>query len=152
MASRLGASTIVFSMVPKTKTLVDTGAWYALIDADDPDHAAILETLRAYRGYRVTTNFIFDETVTLLRYRLGWRPAKLFGEQLHSGALTQVVRVAPKDEAMAWRIFSDYEDKSFSFTDCTSFAVMARLGITTAIAIDRGFKTYGLHCIPQRSL
>jgi predicted nucleic acid-binding protein len=148
MVSRLGASTIVSFMVPKTKALVDTGAWYALIDADDPDHAAILETLRAYRGHLVTTNFIFDETVTLLRYRLGWRPTKLFGEQVHSSALTYVVRVAPRDEATAWRIFSDYEDKSFSFTNCTSFAVMARRGITTAIAIDRDFKTYGLHCIP----
>jgi len=35
-----------------------------------------------------------------------------------------------------------YRDKGFSFTDCTSFAVMERFGITEAFALDEHFDQY----------
>ena len=64
------------------RAFVDTGAWYALLDKNDPDHARMAETFRAYRGRLVTSNFVFDEAVTLARYRLGWDIAQRLGEQL----------------------------------------------------------------------
>ena len=130
------------------RVLVDTGAWYALIDRNDPDHHAVLSVLQTYRNRLISSNFIFDETVTLLRYRLGWRFARQFGEQARDGHLAQLVRVSASDEREAWVIFTRYDDKAFSFTDCTSFALMQRLRLTTAIAIDSDFRTYGLHCLP----
>lgn len=69
----------------KPRVFVDTSAWYALIDRADPDHTAVTACLREYKGRLVTSNFIFDETVTLLRYRLGWSPAQRFGESLRAG-------------------------------------------------------------------
>ncbi|MGH8624930.1 MAG: type II toxin-antitoxin system VapC family toxin, partial [Gammaproteobacteria bacterium] len=66
------------------RVFVDTGAWYALIDRADPDHGDVTTQFKAYRGRLVTSNFVFDETLTLLRYRLGWQSAHAFGEQMRA--------------------------------------------------------------------
>lgn len=44
-------------------------------------------------------------------------------------------------EARQW--MSRYEDRSFSFTDCTSSAWMKRLGIREAATMARHFRTAG---------
>ena len=48
-----------------------------------------------------------------------------------------------------WSIFTRFRDKSFSFTDCTSFAVMERSKLDCAAAIDDGFRAYGVRCVPE---
>jgi predicted nucleic acid-binding protein len=55
-----------------------------------------------------------------------------------------IVRVTPEDEAKAREITYRYDDKDFSLTDATSFAVMERLGIRAAFTFDRDFRQYGL--------
>ena len=128
--------------------MVDTGAWYALADRRDPDHAPVKECMQERAARLVTTNFIFDETITLIRYRLGADAARAFGEHLQSGEAARLVRITHADERRAWQIFTRYRDKSFSFTDCTTFAAMQRLGIDTAVAIDEDFRSFGLTCLP----
>lgn len=54
-----------------------------------------------------------------------------------------VVRPTKALEDQAWEIFAHYDDKDFSFTDCTSFAVMRQLGITTVFAFDEHFEQFG---------
>lgn len=49
------------------RALVDTSSWYAFLRADDPDHPAVRGSLERWKGRLVTTNFIFDELVTLVR-------------------------------------------------------------------------------------
>jgi len=126
---------------------VDTSAWYALIDAKDPDHLSVLPSLQQYQNNLLTSNYIVDETITLLRYRVGWQYARQFGEQLFSGRLAQYIRVTEPDEKAAWEIFERYQDKIFSFTDCTSFVLMKRLELSTAITLDSDFKSFGFHCL-----
>jgi uncharacterized protein len=57
-------------------------------------------------------------------------------------------RISPADEDAAWRIFLRYRDHTFSFVDCTSFALMERLCLTTAITLDEDFRTFGFHYLP----
>ncbi|MGH8607726.1 MAG: type II toxin-antitoxin system VapC family toxin [Gammaproteobacteria bacterium] len=130
------------------RVFVDTGAWYALIDRADPDHGDVTTQFKAYRGRLVTSNFVFDETLTLLRYRLGWQSAHAFGEQMRAGQLSHHVRVSPQDEEAAWDTFTRYRDQSFSFTDCTSFALMQRLRLSMAIALDDDFRVFGHQLLP----
>jgi predicted nucleic acid-binding protein len=131
------------------RIFVDTGAWYALVDAADPDHLPVVETFGTYRGRLLTSNFVFDETLTLVRYKLGWRVAHRLGRALREGSVAQVERIATKDEAAAWSIFEGYDDKRFSFTDCTSFALVQRLALPLCLAIDSDFRAFGLHCLPD---
>ena len=42
-----------------------------------------------------------------------------------------------------WVLFQRYRDKAFSFTDCTTFALMTRLRIAAAFAFDIHFRQYG---------
>ena len=134
--------------MPEAAAFVDTGAWYALVDSRDPDHRRVVACLREQRSGLVTSNFVFDETLTLVRSRLGWRVARQLGERLRDERVTRLVRVSPEDEEAAWAIFTDYDDKSFSFTDCTSFAVVRRMHIAVCVTLDADFRSFGLHCIP----
>lgn len=57
---------------------------------------------------------------------------------------TTVVRVSAADERRAQYILTQYTDKTFSYTNATSFAVMERLHIRQAFTFDDDFSQYGL--------
>ncbi|MGQ0544029.1 MAG: type II toxin-antitoxin system VapC family toxin [Betaproteobacteria bacterium] len=128
--------------------LVDTGAWYAFADREDPDHHAVAQCLEDRSGRLITSNFIFDESVTLIRHRLGFAAARGFGESLLASSPARLLAITRGDEARAWEIFLRYRDKSFSYTDCTSFVLMRRLGVDTAVTLDRDFRSFGFTCLP----
>jgi uncharacterized protein len=69
---------------------VDTGAWYALVDSDDADHKAAAAFLVSNTVPLITTNFIFSETVTLIRYRIGHEAARSFGQKLKESSFVRV--------------------------------------------------------------
>jgi predicted nucleic acid-binding protein len=54
-----------------------------------------------------------------------------------------VERVRRADEERAIAILKKHKDKTYSFCDALSFAVMERLALTEAIAFDRHFRAYG---------
>jgi len=132
-----------------TAVFVDTWAWYALADRADDDHllaqVANEELLESGHTF-VTTNFVLDETLTLIRYHVGHSTAVDFWrklQQLIQGGLVELVRVAESHEATAWQIFEQYDDQDFSYTDCTSFAVMRALDLTHAFTADHHFTVLG---------
>lgn len=127
---------------------VDTSAWYALVNRDEPRHRLVKAHIERHRTLLTTTNFVVQESLTLLRYRLGWEPARQFGEALRQKRLAKLVSVTAADEDAAWSIFVRYRDHRLSFTDCTSFAVIQRLKLDTAITLDDDFRSFGLNCLP----
>ena len=127
----------------RTSVFVDTSAFFALADQTDRLHHQALQYVQSTDRLLVTSNVIVHETITLLRMRLGYEPALQFGLRLLGETTTPIVRVTPADEERAWAIFRQYPDKRFSFTDCTSFAIMKRLGIGTAFAFDEDFRQFG---------
>ena len=74
------------------RLFVDTGAWYAVVDKKDPDHAQAQHFLKNNANPMVTSNFVFDETITLIRSRLGWSVAKDFGERLKKSHLSSITK------------------------------------------------------------
>jgi len=129
---------------------VDTGAWYALLDKSDANHHAAVKLKDSLVHPLVTSNYIVDEVITLSRNRLGYEVAVEIGQKLWDESIANLIRVIPQDEKKAWEIFVTYHDKTFSFTDCTSFALMERIGITEAFAFDEHFTQYGRFIVLPR--
>lgn len=129
---------------------VDTWAWYALANRKDKDHhiAKKLNKKFVAEGYRyATTNFIFSETYTLILIRgKNYRAAIAFGEKLKRmtrlGAI-DFIRTNEEHENEDWEIARKYDDKDFSYVDCTSFAFMKENGISHAFTNDDHFRQFG---------
>lgn len=128
---------------------IDTAFFKALVDENDDFHQEAIEIftkLAHQKDPLVTTNFILDETVTLIRVRCGLERVKKFQERLAKFTELQLIRVSVQDEANAWDWFWNDWSK-LSFTDCVSFAVMKRLGIEKVATFDEHFKKAGFEII-----
>ncbi|MBI4686336.1 MAG: PIN domain-containing protein [Nitrospirae bacterium] len=127
----------------KEDIFADTSALYAFINAKDPDHKRVKSFLSSFKGKIFITNYIFDEIVTLVSARVGHEKAVYVGNILQKSPQIEKVWISPIDEKQAWELFVSRNDKSYSFTDCTSFIVMKRLRITKSLALDEHFKQEG---------
>lgn len=128
------------------RVLVDTSAVYALLDRGDGWHEAAADTLQSLKVARaepLLTNFIVAESHALALSRLGPEVARKW----LLGNVWPVERVTEEDEARARGIVAQYTDKTFSYTDATSFAVMERLGLHRAFAFDPHFQQYGFQVV-----
>lgn len=130
------------------RTFVDTSAWYAYVNAADAHHASVDRAFRTCQGRLVTSSYVFDELVTLCRYRLGHAMAVKTGALLLAAGKLDLVRITAEDERAAWNLFQERPDQPYSFTDCTSFVLMHRLGLTRALALDDDFVREGFELIP----
>jgi hypothetical protein len=122
---------------------VDTGAWYAGAVPDDDNYQMARQWLEGNAEPLLTTDYVVDETLTLLKMR-GHAPLALdLGEALFAGELTDIVLITEDDIQQAWRVFQQFRDKAWSFTDCTSKVVMERLGVARAFTFDHHFRQFG---------
>lgn len=131
----------------RRRVLIDTGAFYAFADESDRHHreaVAIFSNLVDNRDYLFTTSFIIAETHALLLNRLHRRAAIEFLRDTEKGTNIAVVWVTPNDVRQGREIIYGHDDKKFSLTDATSFAIMERLKINQAFTFDRNFAQYGL--------
>ncbi|MBI1864944.1 MAG: type II toxin-antitoxin system VapC family toxin, partial [Nitrospirae bacterium] len=105
----------------------DTGAFVALLREKDENYLAAKEFL-ASRPVLVTTDYVVDETVTLLLTRVGRKAAIRFLDAIQQSRFVRLDMVGPAGFREAADLFRAHNDKTWSFTDCASFAVMKRLG------------------------
>ena len=121
----------------------DTGGWFALFVPEDMNHAAALNWYAKQRQPLFTTNYVVDETLTLLRSRGQGAAALAVGQQFFDGSLATICYLTEDDIRASWQVFTRYADKEWSFTDCTSKVIMEKLGITEAFAFDQHFRQFG---------
>lgn len=129
---------------------IDTSAFYSLLDRSDALHDEATRYLErcAHKGHRlVTSNFVLAESHALVLTRLGSSQARRFLQSVLQGRVT-VERVSEIDEEGARGIVFRHLDKTYTYTDSTSFALMERLGVSQAFAFDRHFRQYGFSMVP----
>jgi predicted nucleic acid-binding protein len=134
------------------KVFVDTGAFVALRNRSEREHEsarAALSALMAEGVTLVTSNYVFAETYTALLVRVSRREAIEWGRRFQASETIEMIRVEESLDRQAWAILESHEDKSWSYVDATSFAIMEREGIDTAFAFDRHFAQRGLVLLPS---
>jgi hypothetical protein len=87
------------------RLFVDTSAWLAFANRKDPDHGAVRGVFDGFQGRLTTSNFVFDETVSLGRYRLVHNAAERVGGVLLDRNTVDLIRISPEDEKAAWTLF-----------------------------------------------
>lgn len=113
------------------RVFIDTSAFVGLADARDQEAVSanrIMGRMTIERWEAVTSNFILAETHALLLQRRDRQVALDTLRFTERGAVI-VLRVSEPDEHRAREIIEQYDDKAFTLTDATSFAVMERLGL-----------------------
>lgn len=125
---------------------LDTSAFLALENRKDQYHSRALlfrKSLLESKESLVTSDYVLDESYTIIRLRAGHKIAVQFGEMIQATRLIEIKYLTKGYLQDAWHIFKSFSDKEFSFTDCTSFALMEALQIETAFTFDSHFKQYG---------
>jgi uncharacterized protein len=126
---------------------VDTSAFLAIENLRDNYNKKALmlrDTLLKTGKTLVTSDYILDESYTIIRFRAGHRIAVQFGEAVRGSQFLRIEYIAPDLIEKAWELFKTFSDHEFSFTDCTSFILMERLKIKTAFTFDAHFQEYGI--------
>ena len=125
---------------------VDTSGFYALLCKGDDRHPAasrVLAEARRRRRRFVTTDYVLDETATLLKAR-GFR--HLLGPLFEAVAASQACRLEwtdPDRFQQAQAFFLKHADQAWSFTDCLSIRVMKDLRLSDALTKDTHFHEAG---------
>ena len=85
---------------------VDTSAWFAAVVPGDANPAAAAKWFAENRRPLATTDYVVDETLTLLRMRGENQLAITLGTRLFAGQLATVHYLTPEQILAAWQIFS----------------------------------------------
>lgn len=121
---------------------MDTGAWFANVVPTDTDYDIAISWLSTNSQPLITSDYVVDETLTLLRARGESKRAIMLGNAFFSGKLAAIYYLTEEDIHLTWKIFNQFFDKQWSFTDCSSNFLMQKLKITQAFAFDRHFRQF----------
>jgi len=128
---------------------VDTSALYALLDADDQQHAPAKQTWVAMlteAAGMVTSNYVVVETTALVQNRLGMEAVRTFHEDILP--VIQIHWVGDVMHQAAVTALLTAGRRQLSLVDCTSFELMRWLGIRQTFAFDEHFAEQGFHTTP----
>jgi predicted nucleic acid-binding protein len=122
---------------------VDTSFWVALRFARDGRHADAKKIWEAGHGGLITTDVVVGETWTFLKRRTSHRRAVEF---LDAVTKSPTIAIRHADEDLvdeAWRWLRRHDERSYSFVDASSFALMRRMRLREALAFDGDFAAAG---------
>ena len=117
--------------------LIDSGAFLAMLDARDKYHADAQIFIAANENALfVTPDTIFSETMTLVKARLGAKAAILLGERIFRSPRFQIAHLSESDHQAIWNIFKQYDDKAWSYADCSLLVMARHMQITSVFSFD----------------
>ena len=126
---------------------VDTSGWYALFDQHDATHeraVALIRRLVTARTSLVTSDYVIDETATLLKARTGSQTARRWFDYLDQATTLDREWVGSDRFEAARALFVKLADQGHSFTDCTSLVIIRERKIAEVVTTDRHFRVSGL--------
>ena len=132
------------------ETFVDTSGFYSILVRRDRMHRhAVAFMAKAARDRRrfVTTDYVLDESVTLLRARgYGRLVAPLF-ESIEASTAIRIEWTTPERFRETRAFCLRHSEEAWSFTDCLSFVVMQAHEVQAALTTDVHFEQAGFRVL-----
>ena len=122
----------------------DSFYYFALVNPRDPAHAQATAFTLTYTERTLTTGWVLTELADGWAQPVAHRKffPQLFAE-LRAGTDTEIVPMTDQLLQDGIDLYDQRPDKEWSLTDCISFVVMTREGITEALTGDHHFEQAG---------
>ena len=104
---------------------------------------AWLERAEAARHRAVTTDYVLDETATLMKAKGQGHLLRGFFERVEQSGAIDIEWTGRERFRRAKEFFLRHHDHDYSFTDCVSFLVMKDFSLREALSKDRHFHAAG---------
>lgn len=131
--------------------IIDTSGLYALVDLKDKNHQSATHFVKQQNIPKslLISNHIFDETMTLVKMRLGVDVAIQLGLRLRNSNFIEIVTFGASEEMATWQIYCKYRDKEWSYTDCACFALAQQRSTDQVFSFDHHFTQMGLQMVAR---
>ena len=127
----------------KNSIFIDTGGFYSLLVSNDSYHKSAIAIVSSQKNSFVTSDYVLDETLTLLKSRGIAKQVNTLLEIIRESESITVERLGQERFNSSVNFYASRLDRGYSFTDCTSFILMEELGLTKALANDKHFSQAG---------
>jgi len=132
---------------------VDTSALYAVLDADDSNHArarGVWADSLSDGTRLITSNYVMVETTALLQHRIGLDAVRVLAETVMP--VLEVRYLGQDEHQTAMLAVLSANRRGLSLVDCSSFEIMRRLGLRIAYYGFPGQVPVGFRRPPQESI
>ena len=132
----------------KNDIFIDTSGFYSLLVKKDSMHSPakkIVHNASKARTRFITTDYIIDESATLLRVKGYSHILPDFFDTLFSSKVCTVEWMDQERFFLTKDFFVKHRDHKWSYTDCFSFVVMKELRLLNSLTKDRHFKEAGFN-------
>jgi predicted nucleic acid-binding protein len=134
---------------------VDTSWFKAYVDERDEHHKEArglmdsVATKELAVKNLITSDYVMDESITLIRLAHSHSKAAEFARTTINSRLVRIVYMGEEVFLESVDLFERSKDKEWSFTDCTSFTLMKKTGLSQAFTFDPHFQQAGFHTLPR---
>jgi predicted nucleic acid-binding protein len=137
---------------PQSRAFCDTSFFFASLYPGDTNYDRTGDILAECQGRSImlhTTWDVVSETVTLLRYRAGYKTAVQFLDVIEP--VLAIVRYDDSVRSAAEEIFKKLsKDKKLSYCDALSFVIITKLlDNMPCLTFDSDFRSLGLTVYPE---
>jgi predicted nucleic acid-binding protein len=133
------------------KLFVDTWGWLTLLDKRESRHQEVVGYYRDFsfqQGLVYTSDYVLDETLTLLFRRLPFTTARESLDRINEAIAERyltLLRITPEQFDLAIQLRLKFQDKPrISFTDFTSMVLMRDRAIAHILTEDDHFTQVGM--------
>ncbi len=128
--------------------IADTSALIAFFVRSEEHHAEARRYMMAHPSTRwIILESVFDETTTWFRAKVSPRDSIAIGRVLREEHRYR--HLSDDDDNATWEAFCQYNDKRWSYTDCSILVMTRRLGIRQVFTFDEHIRQMaGLGVMP----
>jgi uncharacterized protein len=134
-----------------TAILWDTAALIAFFIGSEKHHRSIVQYVQTHPEQEwIILSTVFDETVTWFRAKVSISASIEIGQLLREEH--RYIPLSAEDDLATWEAFIRYNDKAWSYTDCSLLVMAQRLNIVQIASFDehiRQMQGLGIVCVPK---